>query len=72
MTAPVKNEQAATFLAELAAWARRTNAINARGFNPVLPPGMTDRVRPTGVPDGMSMWSRFVDFPDPDPEPHFY
>jgi hypothetical protein len=36
-TEPVENAQAAQFLAELAAWARRTNAINVNGFNPALP-----------------------------------
>ncbi len=69
---PVENKQAAKFLADLAAWARRTNAINADGFNPALPPGMAERVGPTTVPDRASSWSRFVDFPDLDPEPHFY
>ena len=63
-TEPVENEQAAQFLGELAAWARRTNAINVNGFNPALPPGMSERVRPTGVPEGRSMWSVVLDFPD--------
>jgi hypothetical protein len=45
--AEVENEEAAEFVAKLAAWARRNNAINVRGFKPALPPGMTERVDPS-------------------------
>ena len=67
------NHEAAEFVAELAAWARRNNAINTRGFNPALPPGMTKRVNvndhphidahDAGRPYGGSLWSMALENP---------
>jgi hypothetical protein len=34
------------FLTELAVWARKTKAINVEGYQPPLPPGMTERPTP--------------------------
>ncbi len=65
------------FLARLAVWARKTNAINV-GYDPAPPPDMNERATPSssgrglGSPHGSSMSSMMLDFPDPDPEPHFY
>jgi len=77
------NEQAATKLASLAFWAQKHNAINVDGFQPALPPGMTERVDPNsnelmnghGIvgTHGTSMWSMVVDYPAPDDdEPPWY
>ena len=63
------NPQAMERLIEFAAWARRAKAINVDGYQPVLPPGMEERVamkaemytrsvRPT------SLWEAVVEFPD--------
>ena len=65
------NDEAAEFVAELAAWARRTNAINVGGFNPALPPGMTERPVPVasnghGKIHGSTMWSMACEFPSDD------
>jgi hypothetical protein len=39
--------------------------INVNGYDPALPPGMTERVRATSVTDGMGMLSMVVvEFPD--------
>jgi hypothetical protein len=65
------NEEAAEYLARLAIWARNQNAINAQGYQPALPPGMTERVTPVssnghGKVHGSSMWSLAVEFPSED------
>ena len=70
------NREAALYLAELAAWARRTNAMNADGFNLALPPGMTERVNVNdhahtdghgpGGPHGKSLWSMALENPSED------
>ena len=62
-------------MAKLAAWARKHNAINVSGFNPALPPGMTERVDPnsngqmnrhdTVDSGGTSMGSMVEPFPEP-------
>ena len=54
--------------------ARKQNAINADGYNPALPPGMTERVNVNshahmdgydpGRPHGKSMWSLALENPD--------
>ncbi len=65
--------EAADKLARLALWAQKHNAINVDGFEPALPPGMTERVDPNsnghmngyqtkGSP-GTSMWSMVLEFP---------
>jgi hypothetical protein len=66
-----ENHPAAEKLARLAAWARVTNAINVDGYNPALPPGMSER--PVAVESnghgkvhGSSMWSLAVEFPSDD------
>ena len=73
-----ENHPAAERLAQLAAWARETHAINVNGFNPALPPGMTERAKPTsngpgpvneydpGRLNGKSMWSMALENPSED------
>jgi hypothetical protein len=70
------NQQAAEYLARLAIWARQTNAINVNGYNPALPPGMTERVNVNGHthidghdpgrPQGKGMWSTVLENPSED------
>ena len=64
------DDETAMYLAELAAWARRTNAINTRGFMPALPTGMTERPEPDGDHTtnghgiyGRGMWSMVLESP---------
>jgi hypothetical protein len=69
------DDETAVYLARLAAWARRTNAINCSGFNPALPPGMTERVDPNANGHaasnghgiyGRGMWSTVLENPSED------
>jgi hypothetical protein len=54
-----------------ARWARKTNAMNVNGYNPALPPGMTERVNVHGRAhadrgDGRSMWAMVLEHPSED------
>ena len=69
--ATIVNPEAAEYLARLGAFARHANAVNARGFNPPLPPGVTKPVdmneddQTNGHAEhGFhgSMWWRMVEF----------
>ncbi len=69
------NPIAAEFVADLAAWIHKTQAISVEGnVRPPLPPGMTERVmvEPStnghvhAGPHGQGMWSMIVEFPRED------
>ena len=68
-----ENHPAAEYLARLAIWARETNAMNADGYQPALPPGMTERVNVNGSSSmtmsgsgGKGMWSWVLTHPSDD------
>ena len=68
-----ENVQAAEYMAELAVWARKNNAINVEGYVPTLPPGMDERVVANGhatmnghSKTGHSMWHMAIEFPSED------
>ncbi len=65
------NQEATEYLARLAIWARKHNAVNVDGYAPALPPGMTERPVPVSsnvhkTVYGSSMWWLAVEFPSED------
>ena len=44
-----ENPYAREYLMKVAAWARATRAINVEGYQPPLPPGITERVGVSGL-----------------------
>ena len=68
-----ENVEAAEYMAELAVWARKNNAINVEGYVPALPPGMDERVATNGHVGtnghgtyGHTMWHMAIEFPSND------